>query len=76
MPGRSTSQPAPARCVQVGLLQQLSDLALQQSDAKTATLRQLLESEALLDGGLEGEAAEADGGMAGGGSSMPAGAAV
>ena len=35
----------------VALLQQMSDLALQQNDAKTATLRQLIESESLLEGG-------------------------
>lgn len=33
----------------MGLLQQLSDLTLQQNDEKTATLRALLQSESLLD---------------------------
>ncbi|PSC71528.1 alpha-1,3 1,6-mannosyltransferase ALG2 [Micractinium conductrix] len=43
------------------LLQQLSDLTLKQNDEKTSTLRQLLESESLLDGEA-GSGGEADDG--------------
>ena len=56
----------PLRCVlrplqfRVDLLQQLSDLTLQQNDEKTATLRALLQSESMLD------AAGAGGGASGG----------
>ncbi|KAL4443056.1 hypothetical protein ABPG77_008547 [Micractinium sp. CCAP 211/92] len=41
-----------------GLLQQLADLTLKQNDDKTATLRQLLESESILDAGDTAGAAE------------------
>lgn len=40
-----------------GLLQQLSDLTLKQNDEKTATLRQLIESESMLDAEAAVEAA-------------------
>lgn len=48
-----------SRCLQwkCGLLQQLSDLTLKQNDEKTATLRQLIESESMLDAEAAVEAA-------------------
>lgn len=39
-----------------GLLQQLSDLTLRQNEEKTDTLRQLLDSESMLDAAAEGAA--------------------
>jgi hypothetical protein len=39
-----------------GLLQQLSDLTLKQIDEKTDTLRQLLESESVLDAAADATA--------------------
>ncbi len=39
--------------MQVGLLQQLSDVALQRNERQAAALQQLLESEELLEAGVE-----------------------
>lgn len=42
-----------------GMLQQLADMTLQQNEEKMGALRQLLQSESLLDGGAADEAADA-----------------